>query len=314
MRGNGRISSRQRSPQSRSADIVMLRKERKRPTTYSMNYRAHFHQLSVLSARPLFDDCLVSVGLSPRLARLGPTPPVVTESSAQSRGHRQPSNRYEKCAATFVRRTDVEFLTSSNDFGRLSTFKKEFIALSIFCLILKAKLIRHSIALVAVLMVMSFPVAPIKRVTSLRIALEHQVTAEDAMISALGIVPELMVNPGCKECSKSNETYCLGRDVIYDHCCCDRRFHESIPYVEHSCYIETTPCEPIVRDCGEYMKMMSCCCHRLLGTKWKNISMAFYAELLQSMNAIDYLCHSKSIKWLHTGQNIIPQNDKVHVI
>ncbi|XP_022188588.2 uncharacterized protein LOC111047205 isoform X1 [Nilaparvata lugens] len=87
-----------------------------------------------------------------------------------------------------------------------------------------------------------------------------------------------MVNPGCKECSKSNETYCLGNDVIYDHCCCDRRFHESIPYVEHSCYIETTPCIPIVRDCGEYMKMMSCCCHRLLGTKWKNISMALAGE------------------------------------
>lgn len=34
----------------------------------------------------------------------------------------------------------------------------------------------------------------------------------------------VVVPAGCQKCNKSEINYCLGRDVIDDHCCCDRRY------------------------------------------------------------------------------------------
>uniref|UniRef100_A0A8D9BJR3 CCC domain-containing protein n=1 Tax=Cacopsylla melanoneura TaxID=428564 RepID=A0A8D9BJR3_9HEMI len=98
---------------------------------------------------------------------------------------------------------------------------------------------------------------------------EHRVTREDAEKAAMLLQPTLMVGTGCKNCSKREMLYCMSEDVIQDHCCCDRKFHEAFPYVEHTCFVRERLCSTVVPNCGEYARIQNCCCHQYLGAKWK---------------------------------------------
>lgn len=42
---------------------------------------------------------------------------------------------------------------------------------------------------------------------------------------------------------------------------------EVFPYIAHKCYVKSRNCEPTVRDCGVFDRLLSCCCHRYLGIK-----------------------------------------------
>uniref|UniRef100_A0A2S2QE44 CCC domain-containing protein n=1 Tax=Sipha flava TaxID=143950 RepID=A0A2S2QE44_9HEMI len=80
----------------------------------------------------------------------------------------------------------------------------------------------------------------------------------------------LVIGAGCKECTIREIEYCLSNDVIEDHCCCQRKYHEVFPYIAHTCYNKSRNCEPTVRDCGVFDRLLACCCHHYLGMKWKN--------------------------------------------
>lgn len=106
-----------------------------------------------------------------------------------------------------------------------------------------------------------------------------------------------MIGAGCKECTRREIEYCLSNDVIEDHCCCQRKYHgiyiildhlinvkysnfnysyyfemlicftEVFPYIAHTCYVRSRNCEPTVRDCGVFDRLLVCCCHHYLGMK-----------------------------------------------
>ncbi|XP_016662933.1 uncharacterized protein LOC107884715 [Acyrthosiphon pisum] len=99
--------------------------------------------------------------------------------------------------------------------------------------------------------------------------IEHSVTLESAENAIQHIVPELMIGVGCRECTIREIEYCLSNDAIEDHCCCQRKYHEVFPYIAHTCYVRSRNCEPTVRDCGVFDRLLTCCCHQYLGTKWK---------------------------------------------
>lgn len=46
-------------------------------------------------------------------------------------------------------------------------------------------------------------------------------------------------------------------------------FIEVFPYIVHTCYVRSRNCEPTVRDCGVFDRLLTCCCHHYLGTKCK---------------------------------------------
>ncbi|KAF0760828.1 Uncharacterized protein FWK35_00006982 [Aphis craccivora] len=98
---------------------------------------------------------------------------------------------------------------------------------------------------------------------------EHSVTLESAENAIQHIVPDLMIGFGCKKCTTREIEYCLSNDVIEDHCCCQRKYHEVFPYIVHTCYVRSRNCEPTVRDCGVFDRLLTCCCHHYLGMKWK---------------------------------------------
>ncbi|XP_018915878.2 uncharacterized protein [Bemisia tabaci] len=113
--------------------------------------------------------------------------------------------------------------------------------------------------------------------TASNLGVEHKVTEEDAKAAARTLTPELMVGIGCKNCSSSDLAYCASPDAISDHCCCDRKFHEVFPYVPHTCYVRphSRPlCRTVVAHCGDFARLVLCCCHRVLADKWKNIANA----------------------------------------
>lgn len=35
----------------------------------------------------------------------------------------------------------------------------------------------------------------------------------------------VVIPPGCQKCTSQEISYCLGRDFVNDHCCCDKRYH-----------------------------------------------------------------------------------------
>ncbi|XP_065215723.1 uncharacterized protein LOC135842273 [Planococcus citri] len=99
--------------------------------------------------------------------------------------------------------------------------------------------------------------------------IEHQVTSDEAKQAVKDIEPDKMITVGCKSCSRVDIQYCLSDDVISDHCCCDRKFKERFPYIEHTCTLEDSPCQPVARDCSEYTRIVDCCCNQQLASKWK---------------------------------------------
>ncbi|CAH1987126.1 unnamed protein product [Acanthoscelides obtectus] len=55
---------------------------------------------------------------------------------------------------------------------------------------------------------------------------EHEISLIDARNSVLNTsLQQMLPSPGCQKCSLEEKRYCLGIDLINDHCCCDRRHH-----------------------------------------------------------------------------------------
>ncbi|KAL1461987.1 hypothetical protein WDU94_013844 [Cyamophila willieti] len=44
---------------------------------------------------------------------------------------------------------------------------------------------------------------------------------------------------------------------------------KAFPYVQHTCYVRERLCSTVVPNCGEYTRILNCCCHQYLGAKWK---------------------------------------------
>ncbi|KAK9679316.1 hypothetical protein QE152_g40123, partial [Popillia japonica] len=74
--------------------------------------------------------------------------------------------------------------------------------------------------------------------------------------------------PGCQHCTPDERHYCLSGNFVHDHCCCDRRHHEYLNFIPHTCYVGTTLCRTIARDCTEYARLRMCCCNKLALQKW----------------------------------------------
>ncbi|KAL4704527.1 hypothetical protein ACJJTC_002141 [Scirpophaga incertulas] len=101
---------------------------------------------------------------------------------------------------------------------------------------------------------------------------EHDVSTPDARRAAealnLDDVPE--TRAGCGTCSASEAQYCEWR-VLADHCCCERRYAEPLPWLPHTCYAGPRRCRPLAPDCARYARLRDCCCMRRLALKWKSI-------------------------------------------
>ncbi|KAJ3636556.1 hypothetical protein MTP99_000090 [Tenebrio molitor] len=109
---------------------------------------------------------------------------------------------------------------------------------------------------------------------------EHEISASQAKNAALAIDLSSVSSPaGCQKCTKAEIRYCLGIDLISDHCCCDRRYHEVLPFIPHTCYLGTQICKPVVGDCAEYSRLRSCCCDKHALEKWKKKSVGVRSRL-----------------------------------
>ncbi|XP_050421867.1 uncharacterized protein LOC126834167 isoform X2 [Adelges cooleyi] len=116
---------------------------------------------------------------------------------------------------------------------------------------------------------------------------EHTVTQESAQDAIQHLQPDLMIGAGCKECTRREIEYCMSNDVIEDHCCCQRKYHEVFPYIAHTCYVRSRNCEPTVRDCGVFDRLLACCCHQHLGTKYKSQLLAANSSSIDGQNEIN---------------------------
>lgn len=65
-------------------------------------------------------------------------------------------------------------------------------------------------------------------------------------------------------------------NMLYEHLCqniinffLNIYFTEVFPYIAHKCYVRSRNCEPTVRDCGVFDRLLACCCHHYLGLKCK---------------------------------------------
>ncbi|KAL1514027.1 hypothetical protein ABEB36_003354 [Hypothenemus hampei] len=111
----------------------------------------------------------------------------------------------------------------------------------------------------------------VKRVKYEEYIIEHEISATQARNSALSAnVNNLNVPAGCQECTKEERHYCTSADLISDHCCCDKKYHEYLPYIPHTCYFGTQLCTTIAQDCNRYTRLRTCCCDKLLIQKYKN--------------------------------------------
>ncbi|CAH1987125.1 unnamed protein product [Acanthoscelides obtectus] len=102
---------------------------------------------------------------------------------------------------------------------------------------------------------------------------EHEISLIDARNSVLNTsLQQMLPSPGCQKCSLEEKRYCLGIDLINDHCCCDRRHHELFPFIPHTCYFGDQLCSPIAGTCDNYYKLSICCCKKYAFLKWKEKS------------------------------------------
>ncbi|KAF2884690.1 hypothetical protein ILUMI_21487 [Ignelater luminosus] len=117
----------------------------------------------------------------------------------------------------------------------------------------------------------TIPVAAQQVVTYEEYIVEHDISMEQARNAALAIdLNSIEIPPGCQRCSSAEIKYCQGRDFINDHCCCDKRYHEALPYIPHTCYLGTNLCKPVVGDCSTYTRLRTCCCHAHVLKRWKS--------------------------------------------
>lgn len=102
--------------------------------------------------------------------------------------------------------------------------------------------------------------------------LEHEVTCEEAIRQAkdMRIYPGPV--PGCKPCTRAEQSYCEDGRVLNDHCCCDGSFNEVFPFVKHSCRLGPQECRVSIGDCAEYARLRECCCHNYLASLWKHLA------------------------------------------
>ncbi|KAJ8983115.1 hypothetical protein NQ317_001859 [Molorchus minor] len=99
---------------------------------------------------------------------------------------------------------------------------------------------------------------------------EHEVSALQAKNVALATDSQSIVTPpGCQKCTPDEMKYCTGRDLINDHCCCDKRYFEALPYIPHTCYLGKQLCSPVIGDCAKYSRLRTCCCDKYVFEKWK---------------------------------------------
>lgn len=112
---------------------------------------------------------------------------------------------------------------------------------------------------------------------------EHEISDTQAKNSALSTAIETIIVPaGCQECTKEEKHYCTSSALISDHCCCDRRFHENLPYIPHTCYFGPQLCTTIAPDCFKYTRLRTCCCDKYLLQKWKEKYGSSNAERLKN--------------------------------
>ncbi|CAH1111324.1 unnamed protein product [Psylliodes chrysocephalus] len=94
--------------------------------------------------------------------------------------------------------------------------------------------------------------------------IEHEISSGSAKNAVIAMnLSSIEIPPGCQKCNAKEERYCLGADLISDHCCCDKRYHELFPYIPHTCYFGTQLCQTVASDCTEYHRLRTCCCQKL---------------------------------------------------
>lgn len=102
---------------------------------------------------------------------------------------------------------------------------------------------------------------------------EHEISSLQAKNVALAFnFDTATVPPGCQPCTKSEMHYCMGTDLVNDHCCCDKRHHEVLSYIPHTCYVGSRICRTVASDCAEYSRIRTCCCDKYAQQKWKEKS------------------------------------------
>ncbi|XP_076260035.1 uncharacterized protein LOC143196260 [Rhynchophorus ferrugineus] len=100
--------------------------------------------------------------------------------------------------------------------------------------------------------------------------IEHEISYGQAKNYALNAdINSIITPPGCQECTKEEKLYC-NTDLINDHCCCNKRFHEYLPYIPHTCYTGTQLCVTMATDCNKYTRLRTCCCDKYLLPKWRS--------------------------------------------
>ncbi|XP_017768567.1 PREDICTED: uncharacterized protein LOC108556806 [Nicrophorus vespilloides] len=104
--------------------------------------------------------------------------------------------------------------------------------------------------------------------------IEHEISATQAKNSVLHMTLDtsIEVPTGCQKCTANEKNYCLSSNFIADHCCCDRKHHEVLPYVPHTCYLGPNLCSTIIGDCNAYERLRRCCCEKYVFEKWKEKS------------------------------------------
>uniref|UniRef100_A0A1B6IVI0 CCC domain-containing protein n=1 Tax=Homalodisca liturata TaxID=320908 RepID=A0A1B6IVI0_9HEMI len=93
---------------------------------------------------------------------------------------------------------------------------------------------------------------------------EHRVTASQAAAALSLLNLTQLEGQGCPPCTDRQKGYCLSDDLLMDHCTCDHRHVERLPYVEHTCYVPSRIHPTFASDCLEYVRLLECCCHASL--------------------------------------------------
>ncbi|XP_026462026.1 uncharacterized protein LOC113363757 [Ctenocephalides felis] len=98
--------------------------------------------------------------------------------------------------------------------------------------------------------------------------LDHEVSEMEAFAAARSA--DINESPvGCKTCTVDQLMYCFGNGLLNDHCCCDKRYEETLPFIPHSCYLSSKTCTLHAANCGEYHRIKRCCCDSPLKKKWR---------------------------------------------
>ncbi|CAG9860749.1 unnamed protein product [Phyllotreta striolata] len=133
---------------------------------------------------------------------------------------------------------------------------------------------------------------------------EHEISSMSARNSVLTMdISSINTPSGCKECNPEEQRYCLGTDLINDHCCCDKRYHELFPYIPHTCYLGPQLCHTIATDCTEYHRILSCCCQKLTAEKFREFLLRT-TEIPETTATTSILVTSELITELSTIEEI----------